>query len=66
MKNGMDQRGAGLKMKGPPGKASSNEKKKDGKNSSLTLQYIFVVVLLISGDGPNITSRGPLSSYRLL
>lgn len=28
MKNGMDQRGAGLKMKGPLGKASSKKKKK--------------------------------------
>ena len=31
MKNGMDQRGAGLKVKGPQGKASSNEKKKRRK-----------------------------------
>lgn len=44
MKNGMDQRGAGLKMKGPLGKASSNEKKKkDGKNSSYSHCSIFLL-----------------------
>lgn len=45
MKNGMDQRGAGLKMKGPLGKASSKKKKKkkDGKNSSYSHCSIFLL-----------------------
>ena len=44
MKNGMDQRGVGLKMKGPLGKASSKKKKKkDGKNSSYSHYSIFLL-----------------------
>lgn len=47
MKNGMDQRGAGLKMKGPPGKASSNEKK---KTERIALTHIAVYFCCSSLD----------------
>ena len=49
MKNGMDQRGAGLKMKGPLGKASSNEKKKK-KTERIALTYIAVYFCCSSLD----------------
>lgn len=49
MKNGMDQRGVGLKMKGPPGKASSNEKKKK-KTERIALTHIAVYFCCSSLD----------------
>lgn len=48
MKNGMDQRGAGLKVKGPLGKASSNEKKK--KTERIALTHIAVYFCCSSLD----------------
>ena len=48
MKNGMGHRGAGLKMKGPLGKASSNEKKK--KTERIALTHITVYFCCSSLD----------------
>lgn len=49
MKNGMDQRGAGLKMKGPLGKASS-KKNTQKKTERIALTHIAVYFCCSSLD----------------